>query len=289
MAIHRQKDRPSDETLERVRQIVSFRARHAPPKPSEEVLEPDPLGQLFYSQLMSFLESLGLAVQYHKGRGYFDKKNKLHYRISEHKAVRLEFVDRLTVGPIAGPRELASIGKYMAGNWEERLVECAEEALRLDDQMEHVTSVEAQLAQSQDAVDVVALLDSSPDREGLLNMLCLSEKRSANAYTLYMSHILADRIADAHTIIQTAIELNPNDARLHLSLGNFYWAAISNARGWAEGSDPGPLRQVTLESLDIPYEKARSLARTHYLEAMRLSTRREIEEEAGSQLATLRS
>ncbi|TFH35313.1 MAG: hypothetical protein E4G93_03965 [Dehalococcoidia bacterium] len=289
MAIHRQKDRPSDETLEGVRNIVAFRARHAPPKPSQEVIEADPLGALFYSQLMSLLESLGLAVQYHRGKGVFDKKDKLHYRISEHKAVRLEFVDRLTVGAIDGPRELASIGKYVSGSWEERLKEGSDEAVRLDDQIEHVAAVEAQLSKSQEAADVVALLDSSPDREGLLNMLCLSEKRSANAYTLYMSHILADRIADAHAIIETAIELNPNDARLHLSLGNFYWAAISNARGWAEGSNPGPLAQVTLDSLEMPYEKARSLARTHYLEAMRLSTRREIEEEAGSQLSTLRS
>jgi hypothetical protein len=46
---------------------------------------------------------------------------------------------------------------------------------------------------------------------------------------------------------------------------------------------------VTLDALQLPYEKARSLARTHYLEAMRLSTHREIEEEAGTQLSTLRS
>ncbi|MBN1856515.1 MAG: hypothetical protein JW846_06130 [Dehalococcoidia bacterium] len=289
MAIHKQKDRPSTDTLEAARQIVAFRARHAPPKPEEGVIETDALGTLFYSQLMSLLESLGLAVQYHRGKGFLDKTDKVHYRISEHRAVRLEFVDKLTVGAVDGPRELASIGKYTAGGWEERLREGADEAIRLDDQMEHVAAIEAQLTQSQDAADVVALLDSSPDREELLNMLCLSEKRSANAYTLYMSHILTDRIADAHAIIQTAIELNPNDARLHLSLGNFYWAAISNAKGWAEGSNPGPLRQVTLESLEIPYEKARSLARTHYLEAMRLSTRRDIEEEAGSQLSSLRS
>jgi hypothetical protein len=135
----------------------------------------------------------------------------------------------------------------------------------------------------------VALLDAAKDRENMLKMLCMSAKRSSNAYTLYMSHILADRIADAHHIIETAVELNPADARLHLTMGNFYWAALSNARGWGSGKDPGPLRMVTLDALEVSYEKARSLARTHYLEAMRLSSRREIEEEASAQLSTLRS
>jgi len=46
---------------------------------------------------------------------------------------------------------------------------------------------------------------------------------------------------------------------------------------------------VTLDKLETSYEKARSMARTHYLEAMRLSSRREIEEEASAQLSTLRS
>ena len=164
MAIRKQRERPSDETLERVRYIVVFRARHSPPKPADGAIETNPLASLFYSQMMSFVESRELAVLYHRGRGMFDKHDKLHYRITEHRA-----------------------------------------------------------------------------------------------------------------------------ARLHLSHGNYYWAALSNARGWAEGRDPGPLRQVTLDVLDIPYEKARSLARTHYLEAMRLSTRREIEEEAGAQLSALRS
>ena len=289
MAIRKQRERPSDETLAGVRDIVVFRARHSPPKPADVAVETNPLGSLFYSQMMSFIESRELAVLYHRGRGLFDKQDKLHYRVIEHKVVRLEFTDRLTVGAVDGPHELVSIGKYTSGGWEDRLRDAHNECLRLSDHLEHTASVEELLSNSQDPSDVVALLDSAPDREGLLKMLCLSQKRSANAYTLYMSHILTDRIAEAYAIIQTAIELNPNDARLHLSLGNFYWAALSNARGWAEGRDPGPLRQVTLDVLDMPYEKARSLARTHYLEAMRLSTRREIEEEAGAQLSTLRS
>ncbi len=289
MAIRKQRERPSDETLAGVRDIVVFRARHSPPKPADVAVETNPLGSLFYSQMMSFIESRELAVLYHRGRGLFDKQDKLHYRVIEHKVVRLEFTDRLTVGAVDGPHELVGIGRYTSGGWEDRLRDAHNECLRLSDQLEHTASVEELLSNSQDPSDVVALLDSAPDREGLLKMLCLSQKRSANAYTLYMSHILTDRIAEAYAIIQTAIEFNPNDARLHLSLGNFYWAALSNARGWAEGRDPGPLRQVTLDVLDMPYEKARSLARTHYLEAMRLSTRREIEEEAGAQLSTLRS
>ena len=289
MAIRKQREHPSDETLERVRDIVVFRARHSPPKPADGAVETDPLGSLSYSQMMSSIESLELAVLYHRGRGLFGKHDKLNYRVTEHRVVRLEFVDRLTIDAIDGPHELVSVGRYTSGAWEDRLREAHEECLRLSDQIDHTASVEELLSNSQDPSDVVALLDSAPDREGLIKMLCLSQKRSANAYTLYMSHIMTDRIAEAYAIIQTAIELNPSDARLHLSLGNFYWAALSNARGWAEGRDPGPLRQVTLDALEMPYEKARSLARTHYLEAMRLSTRREIEEEAGAQLSTLRS
>jgi len=252
-------------------------------------IEPDPLSTDFYTQLMARLDGLGLAVLFHKGKGLFDKEEKLRYRVTENKAIRLEFADRLTVGVVDGPRELVSVGRYLPGRWEERLKEAYDECLRLSVLLDEVTAAEDQLAGSETPEDVVALLDSMPDREGMLRMLCMSSKRSTNAYTLYMSHILADRVQDAHHIIETALELNPADARLHLTMGNFYWAALSNAKGWGTGKDPGPLRLVTLDKLDTTYEKARSLARTHYLEAMRLSSRREIEEEASAQLSTLRS
>jgi len=252
-------------------------------------IEPDPLSTDFYTQLMARLDGLGLAVLFHKGKGLFDKEEKLRYRVTENKAIRLEFADRLTVGVVDGPRELVSVGRYLPGRWEERLKEAYDECLRLSVLLDEVTAAEDQLAGSETPEDVVALLDSMPDREGMLRMLCMSSKRSTNAYTLYMSHILADRVQDAHHIIETALELNPTDARLHLTMGNFYWAALSNAKGWGTGKDPGPLRLVTLDKLDTTYEKARSLARTHYLEAMRLSSRREIEEEASAQLSTLRS
>ncbi len=290
MILGRHREHPSDETIERVRFIVAFRATHAPSKSrTGPVIETNPLSAEFYTQFLSKLDSLGLAVLFRKGKGLFDREEKLRYRVTDHKTIRLEFADRLTVGAIDGPRELISIGRYSPGGWEERLKEAYDEALRLSVLLDEATSLEDRMAKSENPEDVAALLDSASDREGMLRMLCLSGKRSSNAYTLYMSHILADRIPEAHHIIQTAVELNPNDASLHLTLGNFYWAALSNARGWGAGKDPGPLRLVTLDSLELPYEKARSLARTHYLEAMRLSSRREIEEEAGAQLSTLRS
>lgn len=242
-----------------------------------------------YAHMMSRLEELGIAVQYRRGRGLFEKKDELHYRVGEHKDVRLEFVDRLTIGAVDGPRELVSIGRYTPGSWEDRLKTAYDECLRLTVQMDEIGAIEDRLVESSNPEDVVEIVDSLPDKETTLGMLFLGPKRSANAYTLYMSYILVDRVQDAHAIIEKALELNPNDARLHLSLGNFYWAALCNAKGWATGRDPGPLVVVTLDSLDMTYEKARSLARTHYLEAMRLSTHREIEEEAGSQLSTLRS
>jgi len=289
MPMRRQKERPADETIERVRFIVAFRATHAPSKSRPTPIDSDPLSAEFYAQLISKLDSLGLAVLFHKGKGLFDKEEKLRYRVTERKEIRLEFADRLTVGVVDGPRELVSIGRYTPGGWEERLKEANDECLRLSVLLDQANSVEDQLSKSETPEDVVALLDSTHDREGMLRMLCLSTKRSSNAYTLYMSHILADRVKDAHHIIDTAVELNPADARLHLTMGNFYWAALSNAKGWGSGKDPGPLRMVTLDSLEMTYEKARSLARTHYLEAMRLSSRREIEEEASTQLSTLRS
>ncbi|GEM_PF-4634022 len=290
MIMGRHREHPSDDTIERVRFIVAFRAAHAPSKSrAGAVIETNPLSAEFYTQFISKLDTLGLAVLFRKGKGLFDKEEKLRYRIIDHKTIRLEFADRLTVGAIDGPRELVSIGRYSPGSWEERLKEAYEEALRLSVLLDEVTSLEDRMAKSENPEDVAALLDSASDRAGMLRMLCLSGKRNTNAYTLYMSHILADRVPEAHQIIQTAVELNPNDAGLHLALGNFYWAALSNARGWGTGKDPGPLRLVTLDRLELPYEKARSLARTHYLEAMRLSSRREIEEEAGAQLSTLRS
>lgn len=289
MAIRRQRTGPSDETIERVRFIVAFRATHAPSKTKPVAVEPDPLSAEFYTQLIAKLDGLGLAVLFHKGKGLFDKEEKLRYRVMEHKMIRLEFADRLTVGAVDGPRELVGIGRYTPGGWEERLKEAYDECLRLSVLLDEVTATEDRLSRSETPEDVVALLDSMQDRDAMLKMLCLSAKRSTNAYTLYMSHILADRVQDAHHIIETAVELNPTDARLHLTMGNFYWAALSNAKGWGSGKDPGPLRLVTLDKLDTTYEKARSMARTHYLEAMRLSSRREIEEEASVQLSTLRS
>ena len=290
MGIVRRKERPSDETIERARFIVAFRATHAPSKSRQgPQVEPDPLSTDFYTQLVAKLDSLGLAVLFRRGKGLFDKEEKVHYRVMEHKAIRLEFADRLTLGVVDGPRELVGITKYTPGGWEERLREAYDEALRLSVMQDTVTSMEDRLAKSENPEDVIALFDAAPDPDAMLRMLCLSAKRSSNAYTLYMSHILTDRIQDAHHILERAIDLNPNDARLHLTLGNFYWAALSNAKGWGAGKDPGPLRMVTLDALEMPYEKARSLARTHYLEAMRLSSRREIEEEAGAQLSTLRS
>jgi len=289
MAIRRQRERPADETIERIRFIVRFRAAHAAHKGRPAAAESDPLSAEFYAQLIAKLDGLGIAVLFRKGKGLFEKEEKLYYRVMEHKDVRLEFADRLTVGVVDGPRELVNIGRYTRGSWEERLKEAYDECLRLSVLLDEVTSMEDVLAKSETPEDVVALLDSAADREAMLRMLSLSAKRSTNAYTLYMSHILADRIRDAHHIIETATELNPTDARMHLTLGNFYWAALSNAKGWGTGKDPGPLRQVTLDSLELSYEKARSLARTHYLEAMRLSSRKEIEEEASAQLSTLRS
>lgn len=289
MDLRKQRERPSDETLDRVRFIVAFRSRHAPPKTPQGTIETDPLGSSLYNQFIARLDALGLAVLYHRGKGLLDKEEKLHYRVTERKEIRLEFVDRMTMGVVDGPRELVSVGRYQPGGWEERLKEAYDECLRLSDRADEVTALEDRLAKSESPEDVVALLESVPDREETLKMLFLTPKRSSNAYTLFMSHILAERIPEAHHIIELAIELNPNDARLHLTMGNFYWAALSNAKGWGAGKDPGPLRMVTLDALQLPYEKARSLARTHYLEAMRLSTHREIEEEAGTQLSTLRS
>ena len=66
----------------------------------------------FYAQLIARLDSLGLAVLFHKGKGLFEKEEKLRYRVMEHKEIRLEFADRLTVGVVDGPRELVSIGRY---------------------------------------------------------------------------------------------------------------------------------------------------------------------------------
>ncbi len=284
----RLRDRPTDELIERVRFIVTFRAQYASSK-CDGLSEPNLLGLYLYTRLMTVLQERDLSVLFRKSRGLFNKREKLHHRVMEGKTLRLEFVDHLTIGAIDGPRELISVRKYSKGGWQDALKEAYDECLSLTMQADKVAVFEDALANTQSPEEVVALLEGCEDKEGILKMLCLTPKRRSNVFTLYMSHIMAERVADARMIIEAAIEATPDDARLHLVLGNFYWAALCNARGWPPSKDPGPLHLVTLEALDMPYEKARSLARTHYLEAMRLATHHEIEEEASTQLSALRS
>ena len=69
--------------------------------------------------------------------------------------------------------------------------------------------------------------------------------------------------------------------------GNFYWAALCNATGWASETNPGPLKQITLQALGYDYETVRNMARSQFLEALRLSKNKDIEEQANAQLSIL--
>jgi hypothetical protein len=69
MAMRRQKDRPSDETIQSVRSIVSFRATHAPSKSKAGPVDTDPLGAEFYTQLIAKLDGLDLRFCSTKARG----------------------------------------------------------------------------------------------------------------------------------------------------------------------------------------------------------------------------
>ena len=277
---------PSEELLNKVRYIVSYRMSLSRRK-GHDTAETESLPSYLRNQLASFLDELGIQVLYRKSRGILDKKSKLSHRVVKRKAVRLDFVDAPDSSHPSAPCAPLAVNKYEPGHWEQKLDIAYQKCQELCDEWDRVRYLETQLSTTQDAEEVIRLIEATPDPEHTIKLLALSPNYDANSFALYMAYILAGKIREAHRVLQITVQLNPSDARLHLSLGNFYWAALCNATGWAPKTNPGPLKQITLQALGYDYETIRNMARSQFLEALRQSKNKDIEEQANAQLSIL--
>jgi len=277
---------PPAELLDKVRYIVSYRMSLYR-RDGGSTAKTEPLPAYFRNQLASSLDELGIQVLYRKSRGLFDRKSKLSHRVVDKKAIRLDFVDASDSNDAGAAHTLQAVNRYEPGHWEQKLDMAYQECQKLCNEWDRVRYLETQLDTTQGAEEVVRLVEATPHPEHTVKLLALSPNYDANSYALYMAYILTGKISEAHTVLQITIQLNPTDARLHLSLGNFYWAALCNATGWAPKTNPGPLKQITLRVLGRDYKTVRKMARSQFLEALRLSKNKDIEEQANAQLSTL--
>ena len=277
---------PSEELLDKVRYIVSYRMSLSR-REGHDTAETEPLPSYLSNQLATFLDELGIQVLYRKSRGIVNKKSKLSHRVVERKAIRLDFVDASDSSHPGAPCAPLAVNKYEPGHWEQKLDVAYQKCQELCNEWDRVRYLETQLSTTQDAEEVVRLIEATPDPEHTIKLLALSPNYDANSFALYMAYILTSKIKEAHRVLQSTVQLNPSDARLHLSLGNFYWAALCNATGWVPKTNPGPLKQITLQALGYDYETIRNMARSQFLEALRQSKNKDIEEQANAQLSTL--
>jgi hypothetical protein len=286
MFTRRNREEPSAELLDKVRYIVSYRMSLSR-RTGGGAAKTEPLPAYFSNQLASLLDELGIQVLYRKSRGLFDKRRKLFQRVVDRKAIRLDFVDATDCDDAGATHSLQSVNKYEPGHWEEKLDRAYQECQKLCNEWDRVRHLETQLATTQGAEEVVGLVEETPDPEHTMKLLALSPNYDANSFALYMAYILAGNIRKAHRVLQITVQLNPSDARLRLSLGNFYWAALCNATGWPPETNPGPLKQITLQALGYDYETVCNMARSQFLEALRLSKNKDIDEQANAQLSIL--
>ncbi len=279
--------KPSDELLDKVRYIVSFRMLLSSSTKSSDG-ETDGLASYLGDQLMSLLGQLGIRTLYRKSRGILDRRSKLSCQVKENEAVCLEFVD-IAFGYASGSYALHAVRRYNPGRWEQKIDAAYQKCRELAGEWDLTRHLEQQLSSAQDAQAVVALIEATQDPQHSLKLLTLSPRYDANSYTLYMAYLLIGKAAQAHRVVQSAAELHPADARLQLSLGNFYWAGLCNVTNQTATIDLGPLRQVTLQALNCDRATARQRAENHFLNAVRLSKDRGVEEQAKEQLASLRT
>lgn len=111
--------KPSDELLDKVRYIVSFRMLLSSSTKSSDG-ETDGLASYLGDQLMSLLGQLGIRTLYRKSRGILDRRSKLSCQVKENEAVCLEFVD-IAYGYASGSYALHAVRRYNPGRWEQKI------------------------------------------------------------------------------------------------------------------------------------------------------------------------
>ena len=215
---------PSAELLDKVRYIVSYRMSLSRRK-GHDTAETEPLPSYLGNQLASFLDELGILVLYRKSRCILDKKSKLSHRVVERKAIRLDFVDASDSSDAGAPCAPLAVNKYEPGHWEQKLDVAHQKCQELCNEWDQVRYLETQVGTTQDAEEVISLIEASPDPEHTIKLLALSPNYDANSFALYMAYVLTGKIREAHKVLQITAQLNPSDARLHLS-GQFLLGSL---------------------------------------------------------------
>lgn len=282
------RDRPTAELLSQVRGVTLFRLEMEPRKgrgTGEGIRVKGHLAK----ELIAFLESLGIQVLHKRDKGLLRRGLRLAYRVVEGKDVRLDFVDSVDGAGGEQPTALQAVRKYRPGPWEEKAAQAYDKCCELREDLAQLSLLEERLSGAGDAAEVVNLMKATGNEDRAIHLLALSDRYEANSYTVYMSYVMSGRIGDAYKALRSILEPNPEDARLHLALGNFYWASLCNVVGWSPEANPGPLRKITLQALGCNQDRARTLAENHFVEAMRLAGETDVRDQANEQLTVLRS
>lgn len=231
-------------------------------------------------------------------RGIFSMDTRHLYQVVERDAVRLEFTDIVHKGGAEESRTLEAVHKYEPGDWERRLEPAYQKCLDIQNVRAQIPLLERQLRAMENPEEVVRVVEGAKEPKYVANLLLLTSNYNSNSAILSWAYLALGKVSEAIRVLSDASRLHPKDAQLKLSLGNFYWAALCNAKGWAPGLDPGPLRQITLEMLHLSDSErvapgaaerlAYGSAEALFENAVRLSTDRKTAERARQQLETLR-
>ena len=220
-------------------------------------------------------------------KGLFKKECRTIYQLTEREIIRLEFVDMVRGSGATASIHLESVGKYEPGDWVQKLEPIYQKCLEIQNLREHIPLLERRLQTAENAGKIVKLVEETEEPKYIVNLLLLSDHYDANSALLFGAYLEVGRISEAVRIVQEAACLHPKDAQLRLMLGNLYWTALCNDKGWAPGLDPGALRQITLEVLNSNYALAAGSAEMLFKDAIRLASDQKTAKQAADQLRTL--
>ena len=220
-------------------------------------------------------------------RGLLKKEHRVSYQVTERGTV-LEFVDIVRGSGTAASVELESVEKYEPGDWVQKLEPIYRRCLGIQNLREQIPLIERKVQRTENAPEIVKLVEESREPKYAVNLLLLGDNYDTNSARLFGAYLEVGRISEAVKFVRWAALLHPKDAQLRLMLGNLYWAALCNAKGWAPGLDLGALTKITLEVLNCDYRSADVLAELFYKDAIDLATDQKTARQASDQLRTLK-
>jgi hypothetical protein len=154
--------------------------------------------------------------------------------------------------------------------------------------------LERQLKAMENPEEIVKLIEGTKDPKHTINLLLLSPSYDSNSAILFWAYLAIGQVVESAKILRDCNWLHPKDAQLELALGNFYFSALCNAKGWGLELDflelemELKLEQITLDALGLSFEVARDATERLFLNAIRLSTDAKFKQQASAALATLR-